>query len=261
MTDRATQRRVEDSSERRLAALRALPLLILALGLGSLRAEAVIVGPGSGTQNTTAPADDPGWANVGSKRSLGVVYIGNRWVVTAAHVGIGTVTFGGVAYDAIPGHVGFRSDRARADRRPDRLQAPRRPGRARARDRERDSSRRYVDRDDRIRARSRCGDSVERHRRLVLGTSAAKRWGTNLVGSAPAPVTIGANVTNAFWTDFTKSPPRRSRASERRRRSATRAARLFVKNGGIWQLAGVLFAIGSYQGQPATPPSTATRPT
>jgi len=63
-------------------------------------------GSGDGTQNTTAPLDDPGWANLGIRGGISAVYLGNRRVVTAAHVGIGSVTFRGVLYDAIPGHDG-----------------------------------------------------------------------------------------------------------------------------------------------------------
>jgi hypothetical protein len=50
----------------------------------------------SGNGNTTAPADDPGFANVGKSASgnASVTYLGNRWVITAGHVSTGsTVSF------------------------------------------------------------------------------------------------------------------------------------------------------------------------
>jgi hypothetical protein len=53
------------------------------------------------TGNTTAPPDDPGFANVGSLNGASAVYLGNRWVLTASHVGPGTVTFGGAPYAGI----------------------------------------------------------------------------------------------------------------------------------------------------------------
>jgi hypothetical protein len=39
-----------------------------------------------GNANTTAPADDPGFANVGSTGGASVIYLGNRWAITASHV-------------------------------------------------------------------------------------------------------------------------------------------------------------------------------
>lgn len=47
---------------------------------------AVILGTGDGQGNTTAPADDPGFANVGILGSGSAVYLGNGWMLTAAHV-------------------------------------------------------------------------------------------------------------------------------------------------------------------------------
>ena len=43
--------------------------------------------PGDGTGNVTAPPDDPGWDHLGTKGGTTVVYVGNRWVLTAHHVG------------------------------------------------------------------------------------------------------------------------------------------------------------------------------
>ncbi len=60
-------------------------------------AEAVTVTSGLG--NTSAPPDDPGWANVGyHSNSATAVYLGNRWVITAFHAGGGSVTLNGVTY-------------------------------------------------------------------------------------------------------------------------------------------------------------------
>ncbi len=55
-------------------------------------AEAVVVATGDGTQNTTAPSDDFGFANVGLVYNTADgfyasgVYLGNGWVLTAYHV-------------------------------------------------------------------------------------------------------------------------------------------------------------------------------
>jgi len=79
--------------------------MVIAAGLPATPAWAVIIRTGDGTGNTTAPADDPGWANVGTKAVGGasVVYLGNGWVLTANHVGPGDVVFGGTTYAWVPG--------------------------------------------------------------------------------------------------------------------------------------------------------------
>ena len=58
----------------------------------------------AGSTNMSAPADDPGWNNVGAIGVGGGVYIGYGWVLTANHVGASDgITLGGVKYAAIPG--------------------------------------------------------------------------------------------------------------------------------------------------------------
>jgi hypothetical protein len=66
-------------------------------------APAVIIQTTTGTGNTTAPPDDPGWSAVGG---LGIgtgVYVGDGWVLTAAHVGAGPITLAGTTYHAAAG--------------------------------------------------------------------------------------------------------------------------------------------------------------
>ncbi len=55
------------------------------------------------TTNTSAPADDPGWENVGALGGGGGVYLGDRWVLTAGHVGAGPIELGGTTYQVEPG--------------------------------------------------------------------------------------------------------------------------------------------------------------
>lgn len=59
-------------------------------------ARGVIIVAGDGTGNTTAPSAE--WNNVGVRGSASAVYLGNRWVLTAAHVGPGDVVLGGKTY-------------------------------------------------------------------------------------------------------------------------------------------------------------------
>ncbi len=52
------------------------------------------------TLNHQAPADDPGWANVGVCDRWTAVYLGRGWVLTAAHVGASNINLEGRMYKA-----------------------------------------------------------------------------------------------------------------------------------------------------------------
>ena len=80
--------------------------------MGPGTARAVVVYGGSAAANFSAPADDPGWANVGKVNGSSGVYLGNvsipgrgsgYWVLTANHVGAGTINLGGTSYSAVTG--------------------------------------------------------------------------------------------------------------------------------------------------------------
>ncbi len=72
-------------------------------GFLSSPSHSVIIDSGDGTGNTTAPADDPGWTNVGNVNGLGGVYLRNGWVLTANHVGAGDISLDGMVYTLVPG--------------------------------------------------------------------------------------------------------------------------------------------------------------
>jgi hypothetical protein len=77
------------------------------------------------------------------------------------------------------------------------------------------------------------------------------RWGTNLVSGAPSTLTIGPRVTRGFSTDFTKSPPPQVTPHEAQAADGDSGGALFIKNGASWELAGMLFAIAPFVGQPS----------
>jgi hypothetical protein len=80
-----------------------LLLLLLMLLAAPSPAPAVLIDSGDGTGNTSAPIPDPGWSNVGLRGPLTAVYLGNSYVITAAHAGFGDVFFDGVPHQAVPG--------------------------------------------------------------------------------------------------------------------------------------------------------------
>jgi Trypsin len=73
-----------------------------ALGLAGA-AGAVVISTGDGSGNTSAPPDDPGFANVGNASGLSGVYLRDGWVLTASHVGEGAITLDGVTYPPVVG--------------------------------------------------------------------------------------------------------------------------------------------------------------
>jgi hypothetical protein len=78
----------------------ALLLVSILLGWQCPPAAALVVVPHGTINNQLAPADDPGWLNVGDNG----IYLGNRWVITAAHVGALTTTFSdGRSFSVEPG--------------------------------------------------------------------------------------------------------------------------------------------------------------
>lgn len=91
--------------------LRAVPCILSAMLVSRFadQVSATIISSGDGNENTTAPADDPGFANVGA-RTLGpnqldstVIYLGDSWVLTANHVGVFAVTLNGTTYNPVGG--------------------------------------------------------------------------------------------------------------------------------------------------------------
>jgi len=78
----------------------AIPTLsLLAAVLASAGpARGVVINVGDGSGQTSAPTNDPGWNNVGVAGGGTAEYLGNRWVITADHVGVQSVTFGSQTY-------------------------------------------------------------------------------------------------------------------------------------------------------------------
>ena len=81
-------------------------LVGLFLGICVRPASAVLVAESQLFPETTAaPADDPGWTNIGELGASTAIYLGNRWVVSARHVPMGPVTLNGVTYEAEAGSL------------------------------------------------------------------------------------------------------------------------------------------------------------
>lgn len=81
----------------------ALVSVLLALLLAAAEASAVLIETGDGSGNASAPNPDPGFDRVGVVNGLTGVYVKNGWVLTASHVGAGSIKLGGATHPPIAG--------------------------------------------------------------------------------------------------------------------------------------------------------------
>lgn len=218
-------------------------LLVATLVLASGAACALVVLADDAAESTTAPGDDPGWASVGAIGDLSGIHLGNGWMLTAAHVGIGPVRLGGHTFAPVPGSAvplqnpdGSAADLIlfRLERAPD-LPALRIVATTPA------AGTRIVmigqgrDRGIPISWSGRAG--------FRWGKLPALRWGTNRVFRSRMRVT----ATESFATQFheTDGTPLEAQAAV-----GDSGGAAFVKVRGKWRLAGVLFAVVGYENQP-----------
>lgn len=246
---------------------------LLALLAGA--AQATMIRGGDGSGNTTAPADDPGWANVGrlsGANSLGsAVYLSNRWVLTAAHVGEGDPEFGGTAYLREVGTtqrltepgggsdvdiVLFRitevptgvSDLTVSSSSPSLHSSV--TGVGFSRNRAASETDWYVDTDPATWVWSE--SSFPEYDVILDGfeyeVGRALRWGENEVDATGVLINAGWGPTLAIEHDFDKT----GGAGDDEFQGATgdSGGALFWKNGGDWELAGMMMTTGRYSGQP-----------
>jgi hypothetical protein len=216
--------------------------LLLAIGAGSVPAAAVIISTETGSENTSAPLDDPGFARVGVPSVASVVYLGNGWVLTANHVGDTDVTLGGVVYPRVPdSRVTFTNpdlsvpDLAayRIDPHPDFPILP-------------------------IRATTPAnatpvvmiGHGVNRggpvtwgeYTGFIAAAGQSIRWGTNVVEGAGM-----LDGTAAFATVYDPAVA----ADEAQGAYGDSGGAVYAKNAlGDWELAGIMFTVGGYEEQP-----------
>jgi len=241
--------------------LRFVPLLLGGGAAIAPLARALVLG-GTAAAQTLPPADNPGWDNVVSPNGCSGVYLGNQWVLTASHVGAGSVTLGSTTYSVQPGSaVRLRTPAGTGDTdltlfrlaadpglpAISLVSAPLPPhtsvtmigcGCTRGDSVSYDSS--WV------------GNGMPAQYTGYLWDTPAKSWGTNrIAGTITADDGYGSIVASVI--DFTfPGPGSDATTDEAQGALYDSGGAVFAKLGGSWQLAGIMVAVGTYAGQPAS---------
>ncbi|MFK7896756.1 MAG: trypsin-like serine protease [Myxococcota bacterium] len=210
--------------------------------------EAVLIATGDGSGNTTAPsgAADPGFANVGSIGGLSGVYIRNGWVLTAGHVGMGTITLLGVPYEPVPESLRtFTNDEGDvADLVAFKLRKrPPLPDLQLASTPPATNTLVTVIGNGRSRGAAQLWMGVEG---WDWGAGRAIRWGTNRI-SATGQFSLN---TEAFWVTFDDIPATGANPHEADIVNGDSGGAAFSGSGANAELVGILFAHAAFDGQP-----------
>lgn len=228
-------------------------IVAAAVALGAAPAHSVIIDSGDGTGNTTAPPDDPGWDHLGKVGGLSGVYLGNGWMLTANHVALNTVTLAGSTYAPVVGSEIRLSngDGSFADLKvfalhglpnlpllPIRTTTPPigTPLVMAGRGRDRGA----------VTSWNPAGPGGP-YGGYLWETTNTLRWGTNEVEGYPSSDPFD---TVSFYSVFDENLPPATQ-HEAQAASGDSGGAVWIDDGGGWELAGILFAIESYAGQPS----------
>jgi hypothetical protein len=214
------------------------------IALAVSRATGLVIEHEADTLNLEAPADDPGWVNVGNCNAWTAVYLGRGWVLTAAHVGVSNIELDGTTYSADFGSRErvFNSDGTAADLLLFRIDPePNLPPLEIATESPPIGTPIVMvgsglGRGEKTAGRGRVGFSWQE--------PSLKRWGTSLVHEYLHDQSVG--FTDAFATRFSIAKT----AHEAHAAHGDSGGAVFARLEGRWQLVGILMAVDRHPGQP-----------
>jgi len=210
------------------------------------------------TTNTSDPGGGVPWANVGSVNDGSGTYIGNGWVLTAAHVGAGPIAFDSGTFQPDGRVIRLKNpDTSLADMLlyhlvltpglPDSVISSSTPAVASLVDlvgygRIRGSAEQSYSSDD--------GPKVG----FNWSDNGIKSYGTNQIQSGVETLTVfGAGSFRGFILDFTPTPtlftpppPFVNTVREAQVATGDSGGAVFYKNGATWELAGMIEALASF---------------
>ncbi|MCP4038400.1 MAG: trypsin-like peptidase domain-containing protein, partial [bacterium] len=175
----------------------------------SSSAAAVLIDSRDGSENTTAPIPDPGWAHIGVGNGLTAVYLGEGWVLSAAHAREIKLTIDGGVYPPVTGsrvvllHAGATESDVelfRIDPYPPSL--PRMPIRSTS---VRVAERVLMAGHGRNRGPAIAWRNPPTPDGYGWGTGKRLRWGTNVVSTTNLDVAQPGKTTRSFSTTFSRS--------------------------------------------------------
>ena len=246
--------------------------MILLFAMLQTDVSAVIISSGDGTGNTSAPADDPGWSNVGARGSLSGVYLGNRWVLTGFHVGAGSLTLGGTTYAAEAGTsvrltnptgLGLSTDTDLMMYRlstdpvlPSLTISSTNPASGTdlvliGNGRDRALTKTFWS-DDGINPWSETVEAGSDRAGFKWGAGNAMRWGENAIADSGGNVLVNINAgfgnVLSLFTVFDEA----GKTHEAHAATGDSGGAMFLKNGASWELAGIILAVSSFTNQPGS---------
>ncbi|MGC4013690.1 MAG: PEP-CTERM sorting domain-containing protein [Luteolibacter sp.] len=251
-----------------------LPRLCALLpGFIPLSVSAVVITSGDGSGNITAPPDDPGFANVGTVNGASAIYLGNGWVMTAAHVAgslPASVNFGGTNYATLVGTYTQLTNNGAVGMTVNTdivlFQLASDPGLASlniststptvgsqvvmigdGRDRATGITYWNVNTGTDPWTWTELPDSTEANEAgfKELGTQTI-RWGTNEIDSTGVNADAGFGTVRSMVTLFDDP----GLTHEAQAAVGDSGGAIFYKNGSTWELAGMFNAVGTFSGQP-----------
>ena len=217
-------------------------------------AHGVLTQKENGSNRSIAPRDDPGWAHVGVANGLTAIYLGQGWIISAAHVGEGQVSIGGITDPPLPGSrviliyselESRQSDLALFRIDPFPAELPTLPIRSLP-----VSIGTHV---------LMIGHGFERGEPISVFRPASIRdgyqwstvkrltWGRNEISGTRLEIRLGSKTTRSFKTNFSRHGLR----NEGQATNGDSGGPIFIKNEGTWELAGVMFGVAGLPKQGA----------